>query len=143
MRGALRSTNLRFNLDKELQRKAWDYLQKMDKKEFKSYSHAVAVSVVDYFERYYRNKDDPYFETREREQEFIGRIVNAVEESLNKNLPIFLAGWVTGMTQNAEGFSTSEMFQKRSEPLTNQEQNASLNMIDISETEIDWDFLGE
>lgn len=143
MRGALRSTNLRFNLDKELQRKAWDYLQKMDKKEFKSYSHAVAVSVVDYFERYYRNKDDPYFETREREQEFIGRIVNAVEESLNKNLPIFLAGWVTGMTQNVAGFSTSEMFQKRSEPLTNQEQNASLNMIDISETEIDWDFLGE
>ena len=143
MRGALRSTNLRFNLDKELQRKAWDYLQKMDKKEFKSYSHAVAVSVVDYFERYYRNKDDPYFETREREQEFIERIVKAVEDSLNKNLPIFLAGWVTGMTQNGVGLSPNEMFKNRSEPFVNHEQNDSLKTSDISESEIDWDFLGE
>lgn len=30
MSGQIRSTNLRFNLEKELQRKAWDYLQSMD-----------------------------------------------------------------------------------------------------------------
>lgn len=143
MRGALWSTNLRFNLDKELQRKAWDYLQEMDKKEFKSYSHAVAVSVVDYFERYYRNKEDPYFETREREQEFIGRIVKAVEDSLNKNLPVFLAGWVTGMTQNGAGLSPSEKSERRSESQVNREQSDSLKAEEISESEIDWDFLGE
>lgn len=39
----LRSTNLRFNLDKETHRKAWDYLQSMDKQQFKSYSNVIAV----------------------------------------------------------------------------------------------------
>lgn len=38
MRNNIRSTNLRFNLDKDLQRKAWQYLQTMDKSTFKSYS---------------------------------------------------------------------------------------------------------
>ena len=31
MRNNIRSTNLRFNLEKDLQRKAWEYLQTMDK----------------------------------------------------------------------------------------------------------------
>ena len=139
MRGALRSTNLRFNLNKELQRKAWDYLQKMDKKEFKSYSHAIAVSLVDYFERYYRGKDDPYFETREREQEFIDRIVKAVEDSLNKSLPVFLAGWVTGMTQIGQGRLAGE----QSDRETELKRSTFTEAEDISEAEIDWDFLGE
>ena len=31
MRNNIRSTSLRFNLEKDLQRKAWEYLQTMDK----------------------------------------------------------------------------------------------------------------
>lgn len=42
------STNLRFNLDKEMQRKAWEYLQTMDRQVFKSYSQVIAVAVVDF-----------------------------------------------------------------------------------------------
>ena len=71
MNDFIRSTNLRFNLKKETQRRAWEYLQTMNKAEFKSYSHAIAVAVVDYFDRYYKAQDDPYFETREREERFI------------------------------------------------------------------------
>lgn len=78
MRNNIRSTNLRFNLDKDLQRKAWQYLQTMDKDTFKSYSNAIALSVCDYFERYYHRKDDPYFETRQREEQFINRIVKTI-----------------------------------------------------------------
>ena len=48
----VKSTNLRFNLDKDIQRKAWDYLQSMDKQKFKSYSHVIALSLVEYFDRY-------------------------------------------------------------------------------------------
>ena len=48
MRNNIRSTNLRFNLDKDLQRKAWQYLQTMDKDTFKSYSNVIALSVCDY-----------------------------------------------------------------------------------------------
>ena len=47
MNDFIRSTNLRFNLKKETQRRAWEYLQTMNKAEFKSYSHAIAVAVVD------------------------------------------------------------------------------------------------
>ena len=60
MANNIRSTNLRFNLEKDLQRKAWEYLQAMDKQEFRSYSHVIALALVDYFDRYYRTQDDPY-----------------------------------------------------------------------------------
>ena len=59
----IRSTNLRFNLDKEIQNRAWQYLQTMDKQRFKSYSNVIAVALVEYFDRYYRSQDDPYLET--------------------------------------------------------------------------------
>ncbi len=85
MRNNIRSTNLRFNLDKDLQHKAWQYLQTMDKGTFKSYSNAIALSVCDYFERYYHRKDDPYFETRQREEQFVEQIVGAVEKAMEKN----------------------------------------------------------
>lgn len=80
----IRSTNLRFNLDKPLYQKAWTYLQNMDKAEFKSYNHAIALSVAEYFERYYKKESDPYFETREREESFIEQIVLAVEKAIEK-----------------------------------------------------------
>ena len=38
MQNHIRNTNLRFNLDKDQQRRAWEYLQTMDRQNFKSYS---------------------------------------------------------------------------------------------------------
>mgnify|MGYP001342056075 CR=1 FL=1 len=68
MSASVRSTNLRFNLEKEPQRRAWEYLQTMDRTRFKSYSQTVALALVEYFDRYYRSQDGPYLETREREE---------------------------------------------------------------------------
>ena len=68
MQNNIRNTNLRFNLDKEQQRRAWEYLQTMDRQDFKSYSQVISLALVDYFDRYYRTQADPYLETREREQ---------------------------------------------------------------------------
>lgn len=93
----IKCTTLRFNLDKPLDCQAWDYLQSMDKDEFKSYSQAVAVAVTEYFKRYYRSVDDPYFETREREERFVEQIVAAVEKAIEKVLPSFLAACLTKM----------------------------------------------
>ena len=73
----IRSTNLRFNLEKDTQKRAWQYLQTMDKQQFKSYSNVIAVALVDYFDRYYRSQDDPYFETKEREERFVNQIVSS------------------------------------------------------------------
>ena len=66
MQNNIRNTNLRFNLDKEQQRRAWEYLQTMDRQDFKSYSQVISLALVDYFDRYYRTQADPYLETRKR-----------------------------------------------------------------------------
>ena len=65
MQNHIRNTNLRFNLDKDQQRRAWEYLQTMDRQNFKSYSQVISLALVDYFDRYYRTQADPYLETRE------------------------------------------------------------------------------
>lgn len=57
--GEIRTTNLRLNLEKPIQRQAWEYLQTMDKAVFKSYSQAIATALVDYFERYYKKQETP------------------------------------------------------------------------------------
>ena len=95
----IRSTNLRFNLEKDTQKRAWQYLQTMDKQHFKSYSNVIAVALVEYFDRYYRSQDDPYFETREREERFVNQIISSVESVMEKTLPVFLAGCMAGLSQ--------------------------------------------
>ena len=97
----VKCTNLRFNLDKPVQRAAWEYLQTMDKTQFKSYSQVIALAVVDYFDRLERLQDDPYLETRERKERFVSQIVAAVERAMTDALPVYLAGCMEGMTQAA------------------------------------------
>lgn len=119
----IRSTNLRFNLEKDTQKRAWQYLQTMDKQQFKSYSNVIAVALVEYFDRYYRSQDDPYFETREREEQFVNQIISSVESAMERTLPVFLAGCMAGLSQASH--NTTSVVQQ--EP----------------DAELDWDFLGE
>ena len=93
----IRSTNLRFNLDKDVQNRAWQYLQTMDKKK--------------------------YLETREREERFVEQIVTAVENAMNRTLPVYLAGCMVGIAQ-----ITPQVAVAASEP---------------EDADLDWDFLGE
>ena len=95
----VKCTNLRFNLDKPVQRAAWECLQTMDKARFKSYSQVIALAVVDYFDRLERLRDDPYLETREREERFVSQIVAAVERAMKDALPVYLAGCMAGLTK--------------------------------------------
>lgn len=119
----IRSTNLRFNLEKDTQKRAWQYLQTMDKQQFKSYSNVIAVALVEYFDRYYRSQDDPYFEIREREERFVNQIISSVESAMERTLPVFLAGCMAGLSQASH--NTTSVVQQ--EP----------------DAELDWDFLGE
>ena len=79
----IRNTNLRFNLNKEKHRRAWEHLQRMDKRIFKSHSNAAIDALNDYFDRYYKMQDDPYLETREREEQFVERIVTPERSSIS------------------------------------------------------------
>ena len=93
-----RKLPIRFNLDKPDQKKAWEYLQTMDRQEFTSWNHVIHLALLDYFDRYYKVQEDPYLETREREERFIQQIVDGVCESLKQTLPLFLAGCMTGLS---------------------------------------------
>ena len=100
----IHSTNLRLNMDKESHRQAWEYLQAMDKRQFKSYSNVIALALVEFFERKAKLEDDPYFETREREERFIRQIISEVEKALDKILPVYLAGFMSGVAGTAKNY---------------------------------------
>ncbi len=87
----VKSLCIRFNLLKDRDKSVWDILHSLDKKKWKSYSSAVITSVDDFFDRQNKVKYDPYFETREREEKFVGEIVSAVERAMNKKIPEFLS----------------------------------------------------
>ena len=72
---------LRFDLADEDERRAYELLQNRDKVEFGSYTELVSRAVNEFFERRSKLKDDPYFETREKEDAFIARVLDAVRHS--------------------------------------------------------------
>ena len=119
----IRNTNLRFNLNKEKHRRAWEHLQHMDKHIFKSHSNAAIDALNYYFDRYYKAQDDPYLENREREEQFVERIVTAVEASLDRTLPAY---W------NEHAPQVKPTTENKHQP--NPEAASTPN--------VDWDFLG-
>ena len=76
------TTTLRLNLADEDDRRAFDYLQRIDKKQYRSYSKAIVAAVNDHFERQARLASDPYLETREKEDTFLRRVTEAIEQGL-------------------------------------------------------------
>ena len=76
------TTTLRLNLADEDDRRAFDYLQRMDKKQYRSYSRAIVAAVNDHFERQERLAADPYLETREKEDAFLRRVTETIEQGL-------------------------------------------------------------
>ena len=114
---------VRFNLSNPLHQKAWSFLQPMDRDKFKSNTNLVAVAIAEYFERYYKNEDDPYFETREREEKFITDILNKVENRLNDLLPQYM---FANMMPN-----TKDIQRKQEQPTNSPQENE----------DIDWDLL--
>ena len=74
------TTTLRFNLNREDDRRALEYLRSADG--YRSYSRAVIAAVNDHFSRMEKMKDDPYLETREKEDAFLRRITEAIEQGL-------------------------------------------------------------
>ena len=78
------TTTLRLNLDKPEGRRAWEYLQNRDKGRYRSYSDAVIAAVNGYFDREARLAADPYLETREKEDEFLRRVLDTIKEGLKE-----------------------------------------------------------
>ena len=87
----VKMTCFRFNLDNPEHAKAWNHLHSIDKDKVKSGNTAVVRAVNEYFDRMQKLSDDPYFETRQREERFVQQIVNEVGKAFIAEMPKFLA----------------------------------------------------
>ena len=90
--------NIRFNTEKEDERRAWELLHSPQIRQmFKSQNKFVIEAVNDYYDRCVERKDDPYLETREKEDAFAERIVEAVERKVISNLPALFGMYMAQM----------------------------------------------
>ncbi len=94
----VKMTCFRFNLDNPEHAKAWNYLHSIDKDKVKSGNTAVVRAVNDYFDRMQKLSDDPYFETRQREERFVQQIVSEVGKAFIAEMPKFLASLMLGLS---------------------------------------------
>lgn len=76
------TTTLRLNLNNEDDRRAYEYLRSMDRTRYRSYSSAIVTAINDHFSRQERLADDPFLETRERQDAFLSEIKETIRESL-------------------------------------------------------------
>lgn len=84
MNNKIINTNIRFNLTKADDRRAWEYLQSMDRSKHKSYSRAVISAINEYFEREQKLDDNPFLETQEKEDRFMKKILDTINQGLQK-----------------------------------------------------------
>ena len=84
MNNKIINTNIRFNLTKADDRRAWEYLQSMDRSKHKSYSRAVISAINEYFEWEQKLTDNPFLETQEKEDRFMQKILDTINQGLQK-----------------------------------------------------------
>lgn len=96
------NTNIRLNLNRPDDRKAWEYLQALDRKKYKSYSRAVVAAVNDYFSRQERLAADPYLETREKEDAFLRKVLDTIREGMQAS-----GAGLSGLAALLQGIQTA------------------------------------
>lgn len=87
MTGNIHNRNVRFYEEKEADRRAWEILHSEAVRTFSSQNDFIIQAVNDFYDRHLAIKDDPYLETREKEDAFADRIVEKVEQKVLGNLP--------------------------------------------------------
>ena len=90
--------NIRFNMEKEDECRAWELLHSPQVRQmFKSQNKFVIEAVNDYYDRCVAKGNDPYLETREKEDAFVERIVEVVEKKVMSNLPALFGMYMAQM----------------------------------------------
>lgn len=137
MRNDSRSIHVRLNLNKPEHLKAWEYLERLEREEKLSYNQLIARAVAEYAERY-AGKDASADEMMNRLVEMcVRKIISAVEDSLHKTLPTYIAGCfaaTSGVLSVPQSLPATESAPPDDEPSSGEQ---------ISAEDIDWDFLGE
>lgn len=128
-----RKANIRFDMDNEMHRKAWQLLQDRDKNRFSSYSQTVIQALIRLL-----SEETTDISVGSTTPEFLSEISETVEraaeKAIERTLPSFLAGYMAC----AAGFS----------PLVNEVRQIPANTSAAEENDenaaddIDFDFLG-
>ena len=128
-----RKANIRFDMDNEVHRKAWQLLQDRDKNRFSSYSQTVIQALIRLL-----SEETTDISVGSTTPEFLSEISETVEraaeKAIERTLPSFLAGYMAC----AAGFS----------PLVNEVRQIPANTSAAEENDenaaddIDFDFLG-
>lgn len=130
----VKMTCFRFNLDNPEHAKAWGYLHDFDRDKVKSGNTAVVKAVNEYFDRMQKLSDDPYFETRQREERFVQQIVSEVGKAFIAEMPKFLASLMLSLNQ---GYAV----QAPAKPVS-QANNTAEDGENDEYSDIDLDFIG-
>lgn len=88
---------VRFYANNLKHKEAWEYLHQLDKEICSSQQDFIIDAINSYYHKMAELKDDPYLETREREEEFIKRITHGVMEQLTADLPKVVGGFLIGL----------------------------------------------
>lgn len=116
---------IRLNMSNPLHKEVWDNVSNYDREEFKSYSDLAVQAFSDFFTRRSASQNEPFLETRKKEDEFINKITDGVIKSLEQILPKFmLSCLVENSLHSSIDFNT------------NSEANVDMD-------DIDWDFVGK
>lgn len=86
MAGNIRNRNIRFYEEREADRRAWKILHSEAVRTFSSQNDFIIQAVNDFYDRHLAISEDPYLETREKEDAFTDRIVEKVEQKVLSNL---------------------------------------------------------
>ena len=118
------NTNIRLNLEREEDRRAWEYLQGMDRKQYKSYTRAVVAAINDYFGRQMQLAEDPYLETREKEDAFLRKVLETIEKGMAEHKQ---DGLLSALLALQNGALTHQQEQKNK--ASEEDLNAALDFI--------------
>ena len=148
------TTCFRFNMDNPEHAKAWDYLHTYDKDKIKSTNVAAIMAVNEYFDRMGKLADDPYFETRQREERFVEQIVSEVGKAFIAEMPKFLASLMLSLnrgypmqavsvgTENSRGYAEDVRTSKLAPTSATEGLETANNGDDDDFSAIDFDFIG-
>lgn len=134
----VKMTCFRFNLDNPEHARAWKYIHDVDKKKMKSGNTAVIKAINEYFDRMQKLTDDPYFETRQREERFVEQIVSEVGKALTAEMPKFLASLMLSLNTSYPAYQPVQAVSADADNVMNTDENGEND--DYSD--IDMDFIG-
>ena len=94
---------VQFKEDNPSHMKAIDFLKNKRQETKSTYADIITNALLKYAEILEQTERDPYFETREKENEFIADILSRLQEELRINLPTVMISLIATFTVNTNG----------------------------------------